>query len=110
MYNANKFFLGAEYANDTVKFNKKIMPWDRKSNMWQGAYVVVGGTFSSIQPVYRFDYIDYTSLSHKVIGDLTSADTEIWHTFAINYKVNDNVTLGLDYVVKSPEQLKRLAI
>jgi hypothetical protein len=105
MYNANKFFLGAEYASDTVRFAKEF--WgDKRANSWNGAYVVVGGTFSSIQPVYRFDYIDYTSLGHKQIGYLTTADTEIWHTFALNYKVNDNVTLGLDYVVKSPEQLK----
>ena len=68
--------------------------------------MVVGGNFSSIQPVYRFDYINYTSLSKRQIEDLTTADTEIWHTFAVNYKVNDNVTLGLDYVVKVPEQLK----
>ena len=107
LYNANKFFLGAEYASDTVHFDKAA--WgNRKSNMWNGAYVVLGGTFSSIQPVYRFDWIDYTNLTNKQFYKVTSCDTEIWHTFAINYKVNDNVTLGLDYVVKVPEQYYHL--
>ena len=105
MYNANKFFLGAEYANSTLTYAKKR--WDdKRANTWQGAYVVIGGTFSSIQPVYRFDYIDVTSLTNHEIHNITSFDTEIWHTFALNYKVNDNVTLGLDYVVKCPEQEK----
>ena len=71
--------------------------------------MVVGGNFSSFQPVYRFDWIDYSSLSKEQIGKFFhSAETESWHTFAVNYKVNDNMTLGLDYVIKAPSEPKHI--
>ena len=114
MYNAKNFFLGAEYANDTVSLAKKewpmmMSPHPTEHNGWQGCYVVVGGNFSSFQPVYRFDWIDYSSLSKEQIGKFFhSAETESWHTFAVNYKVNDNMTLALDYVIKAPSEPKHI--
>ena len=37
---------------------------------------------------------------------VSSCDTEIWHTIGINYLFNDQVTVGLDYVIKAPEKAK----
>jgi len=111
MYDADKFFVGGEYANDTLRFNEKPDSIDKKSNTWWGYYVVVGGKFGAIQPVYRFDFIDYSNLKDDdlpIDQEIESFDTEMWHTIGVNYLVNDNATVGLNYVIKQPEKLKSL--
>ena len=111
IYNSDKFFAGAEYASDTKRFHKDV--WfntlgenGRKASTWNGYYVMVGGNFGAIQPVYRLDSIDYTSLTNKQIPGIQNFDSEIWHTFALNYLVNDSATIGIDYVIKDPEEMK----
>jgi len=108
MYNADKWFVGGEYTTSTYKndTNGDLAP---NKNTWYGYYVTVGGKFSSIQPVYRFDFIDYTNIKnsyYEPMFKLSSFDTEMWHTIGVNYLVNDNVTVGLNYVIKSPEKGK----
>jgi len=105
MYNADKWFVGGEYTSSTLKTDSDVKP---NKNTWSGYYVTVGGKFSSIQPVYRLDFVDYTNLkdSYYATAKLSSFDTEMWHTIGVNYLVNDNVTVGLDYVIKSPEKGK----
>jgi len=112
IYDHNRWFVGAEYTADTLSYSKKPNPsLDKKSNTWSGCYAMVGGRFGAIQPVYRFDWIDYTSLKQNDLPDdatlkIESVDTEMWHTIALNWLVNDNATVGLNYVIKQPERLK----
>jgi len=119
IYDHNLWFVGAEYASDTLRYSEKPLQTafiniDKKSSTWNGAYILVGGRFISgtIQPVYRFDWIDYTSLKNDDVittmapVKITSFDTEIWHTIGVNWLVNDNATVGLNYVIKQPEKGK----
>jgi len=109
-YDAKKFFFGGEYATDTLTWSEKPDGFDKKGNTWSGFYAQVGGRFGDIQPVYRYDFIDYTSLKNNDIEyediDIESFDTETWHTFGINYLANDHTTAGIDYVIKKPEEMK----
>jgi len=109
-YEAKKFFFGGEYATDTLAWSEKPVDFDKKSNTWSGFYAQVGGRFGAIQPVYRYDFIDYTNLKKDDIKwediDIESFDTETWHTFGVNYLLNDHYTAGINYVIKKPEEMK----
>jgi len=106
-YNADKFFLGGEYANSTLKYNNDTTP---NTNTWSGYYLAAGAEFSSLEIVYRFDSIDYNNLKNSDFATTpapfkpSSVDTETWHTIAVNYLVNDQTTVGLNYVIKTPEK------
>jgi len=113
MYDHNLWFVGAEYTADTLSYAEKPEAIDKKSNTWNGYYILVGGRFmgGTIQPVYRFDWIDYSSLKKDdiltiSIPEITSFDNEMWHTIGVNWLVNDNATVGINYVIKQPERLK----
>jgi len=111
-YDAPKWFLGAEYTQDTVHYVEEPLPWvDKKDNTWKGYYIQGGLKFGAIQPVARFDWIDYTSLRNGDVHNWTdisisSVDNEIWYTVGVNWLVNDNATVGLNYVMKRPDTPK----
>jgi len=112
MYNADKFFAGGEYATSTLKYQKDFPLLDINKNTQSGYYLIAGGRFSSIEVVYRLDSMDYNNFKTDDLypvpaaGDIkpTSVDGEIWHTIGVNYLVNDQTTLLLNYVIKSPER------
>lgn len=87
IYDAEKWFVGLEYASDSIK----------DVNDWSGWYLMGGGRFSSLEVVARWDSIDYLKGSSK-------NDQEDWYTIGVNWLVNDNATLGVNYVMKAPEK------
>ena len=87
IYDAEKWFVGLEYASDSIK----------DGNDWSGWYLMGGGRFSSIEVVARWDSIDY-------IKGSSDYDQEDWYTLGVNWLVNDNTTLGVNYVMKAPEK------
>jgi len=109
-YDAPRWFLGAEYTQDLLHYVENPMGAEKKDNTWKGYYVQVGGKFGAIQPVARFDWIDYSSLRNDDWNMLPvepqSVDNEIWYTLGVNWLVNDNTTVGLNYVMKRPETIK----
>jgi len=106
-YTHTNFFVAAEYTNDTLSIDKNIIPAPGKNdNNWYGYYIALGAKFSGIEPVYRFDFVDYTDWNNNAVANLTSFDTEMWHTIGVNYWFNDNAMIGLDYVIKAPEVRK----
>jgi len=115
MYNADKFFAGGEYATATLKYDSKDLPLaDINSNTYSGYYLIAGGRFSSIEVVYRLDSMDYNNYKkgdlYAVLAagdvDPASVDNEIWHTIGVNYLINDQTTVLVNYVIKSPERPK----
>jgi len=106
-YTHAKFFIAAEYANDTLSLDKNLIPSPGKNdNNWWGFYLTLAGKFSGIEPLYRLDYVNYTNWNDNAVADITSYDTETWHTIGVNYWFNDNALVGLDYVIKAPEMGK----
>ena len=111
MYNADKFFAGGEYATATLKYDTDVDP---DKNTQSGYYLIAGGRFSSIEVVYRLDAMDYNNYKkgdlYAVLAagdvDPASVDNEMWHTIGVNYLINDQTTLLLNYVIKSPERPK----
>lgn len=102
-YTHASFFVAAEYANSTQSLDQVPAP---NQNNWWGAYVTVAGRFNGIEPVYRFDYVDYSDWGNDQSTGIDSYDTETWHTIGVNYWLNDRAMLGLDYVIKVPETAK----
>ncbi len=102
-YNADNYYGAVEYVNITRD------PEDSGADSVNsyGYYVLVGGKFSSIDVAFRYDFIDWSDYD----GDSNlngipdkEEDIESWYTLAINYLINDNATLGIDYVYKQPEE------
>jgi len=112
VFDAPRWFAGAEYTQDTIHYVDDPLPWvDKKNNTWKGYYIQGGLKFGAIQPVARFDWIDYTSLRNGDVHSstdiaITTADNELWYTLGVNWLVNDNATVGLNYVMKRPETPK----
>jgi hypothetical protein len=106
-YTHTNFFLAMEYANSTLTREKNATVFgEPNDNNWWGLYFTLAGKFSGIEPVYRFDYIDYTDWGNNNSATIDSYDTEMWHTIGVNYWFNDNAMVGLDYVIKVPEVAK----
>ena len=111
MYDADKFFVAGEYANSTLTYRHNPVPGVVKAlnNNWWGYYVTAGGKFGSLQPVYRLDSIKYSNLPNNRVASaimIDSIDQEIWHTLGLNYLINANTTVGINYVLKYPEKGK----
>jgi len=101
LYNADNFFVGAEYSNITWDPADTLMD---KSNTQQGMYVLAGGRFSSIEVVGRYDWVDYSDLSDDDIAGIEDIDTEYWWALGVNYLINDNTTIGVNYLSLNPEE------
>jgi len=101
LYNADNFFVGAEYVNKSIDFEKTIDDLNYDQYGWYG---LIGGRFSSIEVLLRYDFIDYTSLNDDDINGVEDVDTEQWWNFGVNYLINDNTTIGVGYVWKIPEE------
>jgi len=114
MYDADNFFLGGEYTTSTLDYKSGVTFPDDK-NTWSGYYVILGGRFSAFEILYRLDYIDLNNFKSGdfVAGlgsdpDIKTFDTETWHTIGVNYLVNDQSSVGLNYVIRAPEQAEDL--
>ena len=50
---------------------------------------------------------EYPQYPNGKFGEaVIQTDTEVWNTIGVNYLFNDQVTVGLDYVMKSPQKIK----
>ena len=101
LYNADKFFVGAEYDNITYTpeedFADLLIGED--NNTQYGYYILAGVRFSSLEIALRYDFIDYSD-----IDDADDIDTEQWWVIGVNYLINDNTTLGVDYIWRIPKE------
>ena len=94
-YNADNYYGAIEYVNITTD------PEDPNTDTTNsyGYYILAGGKFSSFDVGLRYDFIDWTDADAA-----KDYDTEYWVTLAVNYLINDNATLGINYVYKQPEE------
>jgi len=99
IYDAKIIFVGAEFMSATRD------PEDEgaESVTQYGYYGLVGGRISSVELAFRYDFVDYTNQSNADYPGAEDTNTETWYTFAINYLINEDATIGIDYVLKYPE-------
>ena len=109
LYEAKYFFIDGEYANSDLHYKHDPIHSiiNNAENDWWGYYATVGGRFKGFELLYRLDYIKYTDLSTKSASiplQMQTIDDEMWHTIGLNYLVNNNATVGVNYVIKRPEK------
>jgi len=98
-YTHANFFTAIEYLNKTATAEKAFaVPGGDNDNNYWGLYFTVAGKFSGVEVLYSLDYVDLTD-----VKGYDSFDTEMWHTIGVNYWLNDNAMVGLNYVIKVPE-------
>jgi hypothetical protein len=97
-YTSDAFLLQGQYLSSTFDDLDRSIPGVKKTKndlVQSGWYGLVGAQASGVQLIYRFDQVYYDSE-----GALPSfvPNDENAHTVGVNYLVNPNVTVGLNYV------------
>jgi hypothetical protein len=104
-YTSRRIIMAFEYL-DTVL---ELMDTDVPDLKQQSYYFLAGGKVGPVQLVFRYEFAEagYDEYLDDLEGRKASeddiSDQQVNYVLGLNYKLNDNTTIALNYTLKQPE-------
>ncbi|MFO8058883.1 MAG: hypothetical protein R6V10_16480 [bacterium] len=110
-YEANNLLIAAEYIQSSFDFQDSADAYD-ENLVQNGWYFLAGYTMNQFQVVARYDQVNYdTEEEYAASGLLDPADynEESAITAGVNYLLNEQTTVGLNYTMRDLENYEPAA-
>lgn len=99
-YTSDSFFLQGQYLSSKLDALDDVVDDDLVQDGW---YALIGAQMDAFQVIYRYDFVNYDR--EGLIYD-SDYNTEQANTIGVNYLINPNVTLGVNYVFRHMENFE----
>jgi hypothetical protein len=118
LYSTERFFGGLEYLNTVVEPMDEVTiggeEGDLPARTEIAYYAILGANVGPVQVVFRYDFAD-SGLDEQAdaldedfdtgeVDEEDIPDNELVYTLGVNYEINENTTVGLNYAWRQPEE------